>query len=327
MKNKTIIGVDEAGYGPNLGPLVIAATAWTVPTELDESAIREASNGTFATRKLDGINHIPLGDSKQLYSSHEPLDSLEAGIFACWQSADLTMPNNLDQLLSQVLPKRCHQDFRSSSVPWYQSLVNMALPCNKRLDSQLPSLANLARSFATSTNIALREMKTLVITEAEFNAGVERYQSKGQLLSVSTLELVQDLLPLAMQNGPVEIYCDRQGGRKHYLPVLAQVFPDLWFFESKVSQARSSYYCDSPMRLDVHFSVQGDSFPPTGLASMLAKYLRELFMETFNAFWQSKLPELKSTAGYPVDAKRFRAEIESTANKLDLPIENWWRSR
>ena len=26
-----LIGTDEAGYGPNLGPLVISATAWQVP--------------------------------------------------------------------------------------------------------------------------------------------------------------------------------------------------------------------------------------------------------------------------------------------------------
>ena len=26
-----LIGIDEAGYGPNYGPLVVAATAWHVP--------------------------------------------------------------------------------------------------------------------------------------------------------------------------------------------------------------------------------------------------------------------------------------------------------
>ena len=25
-----VIGTDEAGYGPNLGPLVVAATAWRI---------------------------------------------------------------------------------------------------------------------------------------------------------------------------------------------------------------------------------------------------------------------------------------------------------
>ncbi len=31
-----VIGTDEAGYGPNLGPLVISATLWETPDELDD---------------------------------------------------------------------------------------------------------------------------------------------------------------------------------------------------------------------------------------------------------------------------------------------------
>ena len=31
MAGVAIVGTDEAGYGPNLGPLVISATAWEVP--------------------------------------------------------------------------------------------------------------------------------------------------------------------------------------------------------------------------------------------------------------------------------------------------------
>ena len=26
-----LVGMDEAGYGPNLGPLVVAATVWDIP--------------------------------------------------------------------------------------------------------------------------------------------------------------------------------------------------------------------------------------------------------------------------------------------------------
>ena len=34
---------------------------------------------------------------------------------------------------------------------------------------------------------------------------------------------------------------------------------------------------------------------------------------------------IKPTAGYPVDAKRFRAEIEQHATKLGLQQTDWWR--
>ena len=32
-----LIGTDEAGYGPNLGPLVVAATAWRVDTPAEDA--------------------------------------------------------------------------------------------------------------------------------------------------------------------------------------------------------------------------------------------------------------------------------------------------
>ena len=60
---------------------------------------------------------------------------------------------------------------------------------------------------------------------------------------------------------------------------------------------------------------------------MLAKYLRELSMLAFNEFWQSHLPDLKPTAGYPVDAKRFREQIRSVQKQLDVSDERLWRNR
>src|SRR3954454_19899522 len=38
-----LIGMDEAGYGPHLGPLVIAATAWQVPDELSNGEVASAT--------------------------------------------------------------------------------------------------------------------------------------------------------------------------------------------------------------------------------------------------------------------------------------------
>jgi hypothetical protein len=60
---------------------------------------------------------------------------------------------------------------------------------------------------------------------------------------------------------------------------------------------------------------------------MVAKYLRERLMESFNQFWQQHLPNLKPTAGYPVDAVRFRDQIQQEAIRQSLPTQCWWRCR
>ena len=37
---RIVIGVDEAGYGPNIGPLIVAATAWRVPAKFRRPEFR-----------------------------------------------------------------------------------------------------------------------------------------------------------------------------------------------------------------------------------------------------------------------------------------------
>ena len=50
---------------------------------------------------------------------------------------------------------------------------------------------------------------------------------------------------------------------------------------------------------EVAFRMNGEEFLPTALASMTAKYLRELAMRAFNEFWCASVPGLRPTAGYP----------------------------
>jgi hypothetical protein len=50
-------------------------------------------------------------------------------------------------------------------------------------------------------------------------------------------------------------------------------------------------------------------------------------MEVFNHFWQTHIPQLRSTAGYPRDSTRFRGDIERHAIELGLPTSHWWRER
>lgn len=66
---------------------------------------------------------------------------------------------------------------------------------------------------------------------------------------------------------------------------------------------------------------------PSALASLFAKYCREIAMQAFNAFWKRELPDIRPTAGYPVDAKRFRADIAETQKRLHISDELLWRVR
>jgi hypothetical protein len=60
---------------------------------------------------------------------------------------------------------------------------------------------------------------------------------------------------------------------------------------------------------------------------MLAKYLRELFMDQLNAWFQARLPGLKATAGYATDANRFLLDVEPALPRLGLTREALVRAR
>jgi rRNA pseudouridine-1189 N-methylase Emg1 (Nep1/Mra1 family) len=58
---------------------------------------------------------------------------------------------------------------------------------------------------------------------------------------------------------------------------------------------------------------------------MFSKYIRELLMKRFNHFWKSQVPNIKPTAGYPEDAKRFITEINNVLTKLKINKNEIWR--
>lgn len=319
---KIFIGVDEAGYGPNLGPLLIAASAWEVPRSLTENELIEcfAQFASAAPWKTQ-CSHVPLADSKKLYQPSSGIGTLEAGLLAM-----LSLCNRTPSSLQNLIEESCRKSQSiASEMPWFEDLDQIPLPMSELPPGEIERLAVLATDILDQYGIRLVDVRASVVSESEFNLMVDQLDSKGLLLSRKTLQLVVEILP--NEGLPVEIYCDRQGGRKNYMPILVDAFPDQWFAQMQSSNARCSYRNQQSPPIEVHFSVGGDNFPPTALASMLAKYLREGLMGAFNQFWKGHMPSIKPTAGYPVDAKRFRRQIESHAETLGLATQDWWRSR
>jgi hypothetical protein len=50
-------------------------------------------------------------------------------------------------------------------------------------------------------------------------------------------------------------------------------------------------------------------------------------MKAFNEFWQQRVSDLKPTAGYPLDARRFKQEIAVAQAALAIPDDTFWRTR
>lgn len=78
-----LVGMDEAGYGPNLGPLAIAATVWhvdgTQPRDLYETLALGVTRDTAEAR---ATNRLAIADSKELYQPQRGMADLERGVLA-----------------------------------------------------------------------------------------------------------------------------------------------------------------------------------------------------------------------------------------------------
>ncbi len=69
----------------------------------------------------------------------------------------------------------------------------------------------------------------------------------------------------------------------------------------------------------VSFAQSGESKElPVAMGSLISKYVRELFMGCFNAFWTEHVAELVPTAGYYQDGRRFLKDIAADAERLRI---------
>jgi hypothetical protein len=166
-------------------------------------------------------------------------------------------------------------------------------------------------------------VRSRVVSPAAFNAELDRGLNKSDILSQVTLDLAADLAALAHAGEPVVIWCDRHGGRRRYAPQVSRAFATPLVQPLEEQPHRSGYAIGGGRTIE--FSVGGERRLPVAVASMTAKYVRELAMLAFNDFWQRRQPSLAATAGYPVDARRWREEAAATVAATGLAWDAIWR--
>lgn len=312
------IGTDEAGYGPNLGPLLICATLWESTVERDCEALYEPLGGVVSPDGGGGT--VRIADSKKVHQKANPA-WLERAVFVPMGAMGLLPLNDADLWL-RFAPAAAAQQ---AELPWYDDTV-LPLPLCADLGEIESLRERLSRRF-DETGFRLKRILAMPVFPRRFNAMVDETGSKGVLLSNETMRLVVALAS-GIDEGTVHVVCDKHGGRNKYRPLLESHFEEAFVEIYEEGRACSLYrFGPAGKRFEFTFRTKAEACLPVALASCVAKYLRELAMHRFNAFWQRYLPDLKPTAGYPDDARRFREEIESTATRLNLEPALYWRNR
>ena len=294
------IGTDEAGYGPNLGPLVVAATAWHV-----EEHHEPAATLTESMTRAEPARRTPLwADSKQLYKpgpGDRGLTLLEEGVLTGLCLTGSPLPADWPALadrLGSIGPVE--------GTPDWQRLDSLTLP----RATSAAEISRLTAAFAAALagqQVSLLAIVCRAIYPAEFNAGLAGGFNKADILSRATLELAVSLRARWPQERAL-VWCDRHGGRKSYAALLGHHFAVPLVQTLGETPACSAYLLPAAAAR-VEFAVGGEARVPVALASMTAKYVRELAMLAFNEFWSHRVAGLRPTAGYPLDARRWRQEV------------------
>jgi ribonuclease HII len=318
-----LIGTDEAGYGPNLGPLLISATLWRVPDALMDHDLYALCRDWVGSDpvKASQSGRLVIADSKALYKSRGRLKGLEANLLAALAEVSEGPASWLDAWRG-LSPDAVEA---IQSIPWYAGF-SATLP----LDADRATIERLHAAFHSAQQSAvlrLLAVRSVALFPSQFNRLVEQRGGKGAVLSEQTLALVARLIA-DLGDEPVLVQCDKHGGRNRYGAVLQHAFADQVIRVLQESRGCSRYqWGPASRRVEIRFTAGGESFLPAALASMASKYLRELAMTAFNAFWSRHVPGIRPTAGYPVDAKRFKAEIAHRQRQLGISDTILWRNR
>jgi len=311
-----LAGIDEAGYGPLLGPLVVGCCAFEIETEKPEEfpCLWTRLKQAVSKRRSPNGKKLHVNDSKAVYSPSIGLKELERSVLAISQTLHGPAAD-LSEFLRQSAP---HALPDLAGYSWYQPP-----------DSETFPISQDRISVGISTNalgVAMRQggvscvhLNARLVCERQLNAMFNATRNKANaLFSISAIHL--DYLLRSYGHRGLTIVCDRQGGREHYGPLLRMMFED-WALEvTHEADGRGEYLLrrDGFVVRIVFWEKAEEQCFSTATAAMLSKYLREALMGRFNAFWAAQLPQVSPTAGYYNDGLRFLRDIAPKRTALGI---------
>ncbi len=300
-----LAGIDEAGLGPMLGPLAMGLVALECERPIPSEAPVQLwtwLERAVAARASRGEQRLVIADSKQVFQrSRAGWERLEATALAWLTHLGSAQAWDLAAWRVPGAP--------ALRAPWFAELPGL-LPQGERrahLGQQRDQLHEVLAEHGWRT----AQAHIALLPARDLNASFQATASKAATTWQVTVGL---LVRLMEQHGTQGVWAivDRQGGRKAYGRLLERDFPGCGVTCLGEGRERSDYHVFGPKGdLWISFRVGAeDQSLPTAAASCCAKYARELAMEAFNRYFSARMPDLRPTAGYVTDARRWLKETE-----------------
>lgn len=334
-----LAGIDEAGYGPLLGPLCVglcvmrvegwekgneAPDLWTVLASAVARDLKGAKSGKLAiadSKKLKLPNVAAAELSKR---ERHPVAHLERGVLAMLGGMDEAGIED-DEMLFKRLGAVMSPHVCYGGAP-------VKLPHSWSIEQQRLATAMLARAMQNK-RVEVVDMRARVVGETEFNDLVREKGSKAATTMAAITEHVRRVWAskaVRSEGDTVSIVCDRLGGREQYAGAIAEMLGIEKDAVGVVEETpESSRYVvqasdgEGVRKMYLSFIVEGEKHHmPIAVASMVAKLVRELSMARFNRYWGNVAAEigekqLQPTAGYTQDGRRWLNDVRGMVSKED----------
>ncbi len=291
-----VVGIDENGFGPKLGPLVVTATLVDIgdPEKLLNSSLKE-SKKICASGKMKICEMIALSFYKSLYDC---------------------IPFTSSELLSNILLTQKDE----CPSPLTPCVPDFVLPCWTDTSNLLD--IEIAGKYLQEINAHLLEIKSIALCPGRFNQKLQFTSSKSHLDYL----LFEDLILYFKENYREEeilFLCGRIGGTKDYSPFFNRF--SLVPQPDKEEETRYAF----PEGGEARFITKGDDkYFPITLSSIVGKYIRELFVEQMNRFFRSHIPDLPYCSGYiNATTELFIEKTANLRNKLGIPHHCFLREK
>jgi len=246
------IGIDENGFGSLTGPLVITGTLIEIE---EEKWFRE------------------ICDSKVFFSSRSEskFKKLEEFVISLYYSIKKEMPSSPLEIVRYLSPEfKCFSevDICFKNIP-YKFLWADIRKGKEKGEKFL--------KWMEKEKIFIKDVKSEIVCAKRFNELIKKGNSK---FIVNLSHFCKIVKRFDRRNSFV--YAGKIGGMKYYLKYLRYFFPEYEIYKEIEEEKKSIYLFEGKDNFKFGFflDVEKISFPAS-VSSIVGKYVREIFMESF----------------------------------------------